>query len=115
MVSHAWPQEKSGERDYYRPWVSMLNKFVTTFCTPFVKTPYFIPIHDTYFYHYNCIVQHKQSEVKLKLDVLGLQPPILDEGVAFCAAWEDIIIIGEARTMRTWMMKTLPSSIFNCS
>jgi hypothetical protein len=31
MESHAWPREKLGERQYYRPWTSMLNKFVTTF------------------------------------------------------------------------------------
>jgi hypothetical protein len=50
-----------------------------------------------YFYRYDRNVQHKQPEVKLKPDMLGLPPPKLDEGRRFCVAWEDVLIVGECK------------------
>jgi hypothetical protein len=97
MESHAWPREKLGEREYYRPWASMLNKFVTTFRTHFANTSPLTTIRDIHFYRYDRSLQHKQYEVKLKPDVLGLPPPLLEEEDVFRAAWGDVIIPGEAK------------------
>jgi hypothetical protein len=97
MESHAWPREKLGEREYYRPWASMLNKFVTTFRAHFAKTSLLTTIRDIHFYRYDRSVQHKQPKVKLKPDVLGLPSPVLDEEHVFRAAWGDVIIVGEAK------------------
>ena len=97
MESHARPQEKLGEREYYWPWACMLNKFVTTFRAHFTKTSLLTTICDIHFYRYDRSMQHKQPKVKLKPDVLGLPSPILNEEHVFRAAWGDVIIVGEAK------------------
>jgi hypothetical protein len=94
MEVHNWPPEKSGEGDYYTPWVSMLNRFAATFRTRFAETHPLALLRDFYFYRYDRNVQRKPSEVKLKLDVLGLPPPPLNQECRFCAAWEDLLIVG---------------------
>jgi hypothetical protein len=98
MKSHAWLKERLGERGYYMPWVSMLDSFVATFRTFFAKYEPLRPIHDFRFYRYDRIVQHNQSKVRLKPDVLGLpSKPVLDEESGFRALWEDVFILGEAK------------------
>ena len=89
---HGWPAEKSEERDYYAPWTSMLNQFCSIF-----HTQSFTPLRNISFYPYDRNVQHKQSEVKLKPDVLGLPSPVLNHKDGFRVAWEDPFVVGEAK------------------
>jgi len=75
----------------------MLNKFCSFFHTHFAKIQSFTPLRNIHFYVYDRTVQHKQSKVKLKPDVLGLPSPVLNHEDGFRVAWEDVIIVGEAK------------------
>jgi hypothetical protein len=92
---HAWPSEKSGEREFYTPCSSMLNHFGDTLRAHLTKNRHPISFRNIYFHRYDRNVQHMQSKVKLKPDLLGL-PELVDEEL-FCVRWEDVIFPGEAK------------------
>jgi hypothetical protein len=75
----------------------MLNKFCSTFRDLSPAIPSLTIRHDIYFYPYDRVVQHDQSKVQLKPDVLGLPSPVPKHKDRFRVGWGNVVVAGEAK------------------